>query len=368
VPEALHPASLVVEADRARADGEPLAAPSPVFASTYRLAGAIAPDSPGYGRSHNPGWRALEALLGRLEGGESVVFASGMAASVAALEPFLDPGDTLVMAADGYYNTRRFAETVLARRGVEVRFVPTAAMATAELGGCRLLWLETPANPGLDCCDVAALAARGHAAGARVVVDNTTATPLGQQPLALGADLVVSADTKAVAGHSDVLVGHVAARAAADAETVRAWRGLTGAVPGAMATFLVHRGLATLDVRLERMTRNADRLARTLAAHPRIETVRYPGLREDPSHPLAARQMRGFGFLVAVTCVDVRAARDLLERTALITEATSFGGVHTTAEQRARWGGDEVPERFVRLSAGIEAADDLVADIERALA
>jgi cystathionine gamma-lyase len=368
VPATLDPASLVVEADRARADGEPLAAPGPVFASTYRLAGDIEPAAPGYGRSYNPGWQALEAVLGRLEGGEAVTFASGMAATVAALEPFLAPGDRLVMAGDGYYNTRRFAEAVLARKGIEVRFVATAAMVEADLAGCRLLWLETPSNPGLDCCDLEALAARAHTAGAKVAVDNTTATPLGQTPLALGADLVVSADTKAVAGHSDVLFGHVAAREPADAAAVREWRNLTGAIPGAMATFLVHRGLATLDVRLERMARNADRLARVLAAHPRVEAVRYPGLAGDPSHALAARQMRGFGFLVGVTFVDVAAARAFLDRTALITEATSFGGVHTTAEQRSRWGGDDVPARFVRLSAGIEAGDDLVADVERALA
>ena len=367
MPDRLDPASLVVEADRDREDGEPLA-PSPVFASTYRLRGDPAEGPPGYGRFHNPGWHELETLLGRLEGGHAVAFPSGMAASVAALEPFLEAGDRLVMAADGYYTTRRFAETVLARRGVAVEFVATAAMAAVDLAGCRLLWLETPSNPGLDVCDVAELAARAHAAGARVVVDNTTATPLGQTPLALGADLVVSADTKAVAGHSDVLFGHVAARAEDDADTIRDWRKLTGAVPGSMATFLVHRGLATLDVRLERMARNADRLARVLAAHPRVEAVRYPGLADDPSHALAARQMRSFGFLVGVTFVDTAAARAFLDGTRLVREATSFGGVHTMAEQRTRWGGDAVPERFVRLSAGIEAADDLVADVERALA
>jgi len=367
VPRDLAPASIVVEADRTHADGEPLG-PSPVFASTYRLAGDPADKPPGYGRFDNPGWRALEALLARLEGGEVVTFASGMAASVAAVEPFLEAGDRLVMAADGYYTTRRFAETVLARRGVRVDFVATAAMASADLAGCRMLWLETPSNPGLDCCDIAALAERAHAAGARVAVDNTTATPLGQTPLALGADLVVSADTKAVAGHSDVLFGHVAASTPADAARVRDWRKLTGSVPGAMAAFLVHRGIATLDVRLERMCRNAERLARFLGGHTRVEAVRHPALPDDPAHAIARRQMRRFGFVVGVTFVDVAAARAFLERTRLIAEATSFGGVHTTAEQRTRWGGDDVPERFVRLSAGLEEADDLLADIEAALA
>jgi cystathionine gamma-lyase len=368
VPDRLAPASLVVDADHDRADGEPLATPSPVFASTYALKGDPAEGPPGYGRFHNAGWAELEALLGRLEGGEAVVFPSGMAASVAALQPFLAPGDRLVMAADGYYTTRRFAETELARLGVEVRFVPTADMAGADLAGCRMLWLETPSNPGLDVCDIAALSDRARAVGARVVVDNTTATPLGQRPLALGADLVVSADTKAVAGHSDVLMGHVAARAPADAATLRDWRKVTGAVPGPMTTFLAHRGLATLDVRLERMAANAARLARFLGGHRRVERVRYPGLADDPAHALAARQMRSFGFLVGVTFTDVAGARALLDRTELIREATSFGGVHTMAEQRTRWGGDAVPPRFVRLSAGIEDPDDLLADIEGALA
>jgi len=368
VPENLAPASLVVEADHARRDGEPLATPGPVFASTYALKGDPAAGPPGYGRFHNAGWVELEALLGRLEGGEAVVFPSGMAASVAALQPFLAPGDRLVMAADGYYTTRRFAEAELARFGVRVDLVPTAEMATVELAGCRMLWLETPSNPGLDVCDIAELAARAHAAGARVVVDNTTATPLGQTPLTLGADLVVSADTKAVAGHSDVLMGHVAARDAADAATLRDWRKVTGAVPGPMTTFLAHRGLATLDVRLERMAANAERIARFLQRHRTVERVRYPGLEDDPSYGLASRQMRSFGFLVGISFADVASARAFLDRTALIREATSFGGVHTMAEQRSRWGGDAVPERFVRLSAGIEAVDDLLGDIERALA
>jgi cystathionine gamma-lyase len=367
VREPLSPATLIVEADRPRADGEPLA-PSPTFASTYRLAGNPAAGPPGYGRFHNPGWQALEDLLGRLEGGEAVAFPSGMAASTAALQPFLAPGDRLVMAADGYYTTRRLAEAELGRWGVEVRFVPTPAMASVDLAGCRLLWLETPSNPGLDCCDVEALAERAHARGCRVVVDNTTATPLAQTPLALGADLVVSADTKAVAGHSDVLFGHVAARDPADAAALREWRKLTGAIPGPMTTFLVHRGLATLDVRLERMARNAGRIARFLRGHPRVEAVRWPGLDDDPAHALARRQMRSFGFLVGVTFVDVAAARAFLDRTRLVVEATSFGGVHTSAEQRARWGGDAVPERFVRLSAGLEEIDDLLADIDEALA
>ncbi len=366
MPASLSPGSLVVEAARPPEDGDPLA-PAAVFASTYRLVGEVGAGRPRYGRSDNAAWQALEAVLGRLEGGEATLFASGMAACVAALQPFLAPGDTLLMPSDGYYGVRNFAGE-LERMGVRVRMEPTATMAAADLAGVRLLWLETPSNPGLDCCDIEALSARAHMAGAKVVVDNTTPTPLGQTPLRLGADITVSADTKAVAGHSDVLVGHVTCRDPEDAERVRGWRTLTGAIPGPMATFLAHRGLATLDVRLARMCANANAVARRLQAHPRVAEVRYPGLPDDPAHATAMRQMRNAGFVVGVTFVDEASARACLERTRLVTEATSFGGVHSVGEQRARWGGDAVPWCFVRLSFGIEAGDDLLADFEEALA
>ncbi len=359
-------ATLVVEADRRLDDGAPFA-PSPVFASTYRLAGETVPEARAYGRFDNAGWEALEQLLGRLEGGASVVFPSGMAASVAALQPLVAPGDRIVLPSDGYYTTRWFAGRELARLGIEVREVPTAVMAEADLDGVRLVWVETPSNPGLDCCDISVMATRAHAAGAKLVVDNTTATPLGQRPLAHGADLVVSADTKALNGHSDVLYGHVACADPEDARRIREWRKLTGSIPGPMATFLVHRGLATLDVRLARMAENAAVIAARLARHPQIERVRYPGLADDPSHHVARRQMRSFGFLVGIWFADTAAARRFLDGTRLVAEATSFGGVHTTAEQRVRWGGDDVPARFVRLSVGIEAVGDLVGDIEEAL-
>ncbi len=363
----LSPGSLVLDPERHRANGEPFAA-SPVFASTYRLASDPAAEPMQYGRFANAGWQALEAVLGRLEGGEAVVFPSGMAAAVAALNPFLRPGDRLLLPSDGYYTVRVYAETLLAPWGVDVRAVATRDLAAADLAGVRLVWLETPSNPGLDCADIAAVAARAQGVGAMLVVDNTTATPLGQQPLGLGADLVVSADTKALNGHSDVLFGHVAARDPALVERVRQWRTLSGSIPGPMETWLVQRGLMTLDVRLERMSRNALTLARWLRDHPKVEAVRYPGLSDDPAHAVARRQMQQFGGLLGVTFVDVAAARAFLERTVLIEEATSFGGVHATAEQRSRWGHDAVPDRFVRLSVGIEPVADLLADVEGALA
>lgn len=359
--------SQVLDAGRARANGEPLA-PSPVFAATYRLAGDPAAEPFRYGRFANPGWSELERLLGRLEGGEAVVFPSGMAASVAALNPLLAPGDVVVMPTDGYYTTRIYAETLLAPWGVRLRLVPTAEMGTAQFAGARLVWMETPCNPGLDCCDIAEVAEAAHLAGALVVVDNTTATPLGQTPLALGADLVVSADTKALNGHSDVLFGHVAGRDAALLERIRQWRTLTGSIPGPMETWLVQRGLMTLDVRLERSSATALALAAWLREHPRVRSVRYPGLPDDPAHGIARRQMRRYGGLIGITFVDEATARTFLDRSRLIEEATSFGGVHSMAEQRHRWGSDAVPPEFVRLSVGVEPLEDLRADLAEALA
>ncbi|MEO1092519.1 MAG: cystathionine gamma-lyase [Pseudomonadota bacterium] len=362
----LSPGGVVLDADRQTADGAPFA-PSPVFASTYHLTGDPTGRPFPYGRTDNPSWRALEATLGRLEGGEAVAFPSGMAASVAALAPFLHPGDLLVMPADGYFATRRYAESVLAGWGVRVITVPTSEMTAAPFAGARLVWIETPSNPGLDLCDIAAVAERAHAAGALVVADNTTATPLGQRPLGLGADLVVSADSKAINGHSDVVFGHVAARDAAHVEVARDWRNLTGSIPGPMETWLVQRGLMTLDVRLERMSTSALTIAGRLRAHPLVRALRYPGLDDDPAHALARRQMTSFGFLLGVDFVDEATARRFLERTRLIKEATSFGGAHTSAEQRSRWGGDAVMPSFVRLSVGLEPVDDLLSDIEEAL-
>jgi cystathionine gamma-lyase len=367
VSRPLSPGSLLLDPDRERPNGAPFA-PSPVFASTYRLAGDPSAEPMQYGRFANAGWQALEDVLGRLEGGEAVVFPSGMAAAIAVLNPLLRPGDRVLLPSDGYYTVRVYAETQLVPWGLRIETLPTLALADAAFDGVRLVWIETPSNPGLDCVDVRAIAARAHAAGTLVVVDNTTATPLGQRPLDLGADLVVSADTKALNGHSDVLFGHVAAREPELAARVRQWRTLSGSIPGPMETWLVQRGLMTLDVRLERMSANALAVARWLRAHSRVESVRYPGLPEDPAHATAARQMRAFGCLIGVTFVDAASARAFLERTRLIEEATSFGGVHSMAEQRSRWGYDAVPDRFVRLSVGIEPVEDLLLDMEAALA
>ncbi|WP_211357140.1 PLP-dependent transferase [Nocardioides rubriscoriae] len=206
-----------------------------------------------------------------------------------------------------------------------------------------------------------------HAAGASVVVDNTTATALAQKPLVLGADFSLGSDTKAVAGHADLLLGHVAARDPQDAELLRAQRTRTGAVPGPMETWLAHRGLATLDVRLERSSATALAVALALAEHPAVSACRYPGLLSDPGHALAASQLRYFGPVLSFTLAGQDAAERWLGALLLVIPATSFGGVHSTAERRARWGGDDIDPGFIRLSVGIEATADVVHDVLHAL-
>jgi cystathionine gamma-lyase len=216
-------------------------------------------------------------------------------------------------------------------------------------------------------CDIASLAEAGHAAGALVAVDNTTATCLGQSPLRLGADFSLSSDTKATTGHSDLVLGHVSVRDEAIAEGLRAWRTRTGSTPGPMEVWLAHRSLATLDVRLERQCRNALALAGFLSSRGEVSGLRYPGLPDDPAYTVASRQMRYFGPVVSFALKGREAAEAFLSACELVFEATSFGGVHTTAERRARWGGDKVPEGFIRMSVGCEDARDLILDVQQAL-
>jgi cystathionine gamma-lyase len=235
------------------------------------------------------------------------------------------------------------------------------------LKGAALLWIESPTNPGLDVCDIAALSAAAHDVGALVAVDNTTATVLGQRPLALGADFSVASDTKAMSGHADIVLGHIATANVQWAEKLRLWRTRMGAIPGPMEVWLAHRSLATLDVRLERQNASAMKVAAFLDAHSKVENVRYPGLVTDASYSIASRQMTGFGGVIAFTLSDKAAVERFFAATTLVSEATSFGGVHTSAERRARWGGDTVADGYIRLSIGLEHADDLVADIAQAL-
>jgi cystathionine gamma-lyase len=343
--------------------------PGPVFAATYHLTGepSSAPFA-AYGRNYNPTWRRFELALAELEGGPAVVFGSGMAAVSAVLGSVLRPGDVVVMPTDGYYAARTLATEYLASIGVEVRLAPTAEVGEGRLlDGARLVCVETPGNPGLDVCDIAAVAAAAHRRGALVAVDNTTATALLQKPLALGADFSVASDTKALSGHSDLLAGHVAVRDPVLAEKLVAWRTRMGSVPGPMEIWLAHRSLPTLGVRLQRMCANGQAIAEFLSRRPEVLRTRYPGLPADPSHAVASRQMEAFGPIVSFELAGRSAAEEFLSACRLVYQATSFGGVHTTAERRARWGGDQVPDGFIRLSAGCEHGEDLLADLAQAL-
>ncbi len=279
--------------------------PGPVFAAPYHLDPVVGPGaSPNaYGRPNNPTRDLLESAIGELEGGDCLAFASGQAAITAALFAVLRTGDTVVLPADGYFEVRAFAANILAGIGVRVIVAPTAG-PYPPFDGVRLVLLETPANPGLDVCDVAALSARAHAAGALVAVDNTAATPLGQRPLDLGADLVVASGTKALTGHSDLLLGYLATRSAGLLDAVRAWRNGSGAVPGAFDAWLAHRSLATLDLRLARQSANAAAVARLLQQRPDVDGVRWPGLVDDPSYPVASVQMRRVPGIVSFDLGD----------------------------------------------------------------
>jgi cystathionine gamma-synthase len=363
---AWEPATLVVHLGRGSgAPGDPVNPPV-VLSSTFRQGGAIP-----YGRDGNPTWEALEEVIGKLEGGEALVFASGMAAIAAVLET-RPVGDCIVVAGDAYSGTRRFLTDVAGRGRLQFRTVDvadTAAALAACSGPDGLLWLESPTNPLLAVADLPALTAGAHARGWDVVVDNTFATPLLQQPLDVGADVVVHSATKWLAGHSDVVLGAAVTRRADMAEALTERRSLHGAVAGPWEAWLALRGVRTLAVRLERAQANAGELARRLAAHPLVTRVRYPGLPGDPGRERAAAQMRGFGAMLAF---EVRGGVEEAERvstaTRLVTTATSLGGVESLIERRGRWQGEEaLPPTLLRMSVGIEDVDDLWADLDAAI-
>jgi cystathionine gamma-lyase len=353
--------------------GAPLR-PSPVFAAPFHL-GDAAPRAGGadaYARTEHPTLRDFEAAVGELDGGRCLSFATGMAAISAAVLACVGAGDRVVLPSDGYYTTRLLAREELERFGIRVDYVPTpeieAVAASGGLEGARMVFLETPSNPLLDVCDIAAVAGAAHAAGALVAVDNTTATPLGQRPLQLGADLTVGSDTKALTGHSDLLLGHVSTTDDELYARIQGWRNHTGNTPGPFEAWLGHRSLSTLDLRLARQAQNAAAVAEVLAGSPAVTGVRWPWRAADPSFAVASRQMLRPNGVVSAELADEAAVATLLATSRLWTAATSFGGVHSTIDRRAQWGADAVPAGFVRLSCGIEDTADLVDDLSVALA
>jgi cystathionine gamma-lyase len=366
-------------------------APDPVTGAVMTpvyLTSTYAQSAPGehkgyeYSRTHNLTRHALQDCLAALEGGRhGLAFASGLAATDAILH-LLEAGDHVVHSDDVYGGTFRLFDKVFRRAGLA--FTPAdltdaAALERAFTPRTRLVWIESPTNPLLKIVDLAAVAARARARGVWTVVDNTFATPFLQRPLELGVDLVCHSTTKYLNGHSDVVGGAVIARDDGLAERLRFLQNAVGAVPSPMDSFLVLRGLKTLHVRMERHQENAARVARFLEGHPQVERVTWPGLASHPQHELARRQMRGFGgMLTFVIRGGLPAARAFLSSLRVFTLAESLGGVESLiehpaimthasvpAEVRARLG---IDDGLVRVSVGIEHADDLLEDLERGFA
>jgi cystathionine gamma-synthase len=331
-----------------------------------------------YARSGNPTRAALEACVASLEGAaHGLAFASGLAAEDNVLR-LLAPGDRVLLGNDAYGGTFRLIDKVHGPAGIAHTAVDLTDLDALERDwptGTRLVWLESPTNPLLTCIDIEAVAARAHAHGALVVVDNTFATPYLQTPLALGADVVVHSATKYLGGHSDVVGGFVAVDDDGLAERLRFTQNAAGAVPAPFDCFLVLRGVKTLAVRMERHCANARAVVDLLVGHPAVERVLYPQLPDHPGHAAAARQMRDFGGMVSFTCVGGEAAAlEVVRRTQLFTLAESLGAVESLIEHPGRMthasvagSALEVPPSLVRLSVGLEAADDLCLDLAQAL-
>ncbi|MGW1889627.1 cystathionine gamma-synthase [Streptomyces sp. NPDC002004] len=332
-----------------------------------------------YSRSANPTRTALEENLAALEGGSrGLAFASGLAAEDCLLRTLLSPGDHVVIPNDAYGGTFRLFAKVVTRWGVEWSVADTsdpAAVRAAITPRTKAIWVETPSNPLLGITDIAAMAQIAGEAGARLVVDNTFASPYLQQPLALGADVVVHSLTKYMGGHSDVVGGALVVRDAALGEELAFHQNAMGAVAGPFDSWLVLRGIKTLAVRMDRHTENATRIAEMLTRHPRVTRVLYPGLPEHPGHETAAKQMRAFGGMVSFQVEGgEEAAVEVCNRTKVFTLGESLGGVESLIEHPGRMthasvvgSALEVPGDLVRLSVGIENIDDLLADLQQAL-
>jgi cystathionine gamma-lyase len=353
----------------------------PIYAtSTYTQAAPGQHKGYEYSRSGNPTRTALESCLAALEGGErGLAFASGLAATTAVLS-VLRPGDEVAAAADLYGGTFRLLERVFKPWGLVARYAddPSAAgFAKIITPATRLVWIETPTNPLLQILDIAAIAELVHRHGAKLAVDNTFASPYLQQPLDLGADLVVHSTTKYLGGHSDVVGGAVIGGREL-LEPIKFYQNAAGGVPGPFDAYLTLRGLKTLAVRMERHCANARRLAEWLTRQPAVERVYYPGLESHPGHALAARQMRDFGGMISIRLRSPEAARRFMTRTKLFSLAESLGGVESLVCHPATMTHASIPpevrqargvdDALVRLSVGIEDGTDLENDLRHALA
>jgi len=366
--------SRLIHAGTDRTPGGP-ATPPLVPASIYVSQGIPQPGR-GYGRDGNPGWEALEQAIGGLEDAGAVAFASGQAASMALMLALAPGRERIVLPQDGYYGGRVLADRLRPHGAVPVPvdLQDLAAVERDLAAAPSLLWAETPTNPLLRVADLARLGALAAAAGAPMVVDNTVATGLLQQPLEAGATASLYSLTKAISGHSDVILGAVVSRDAGLLAELKAWRSSGGGIPGPFEAWLVLRGLKTLPLRIARQSASALAIAGHLAGHPRVTAVHYPGIDgpgiDKATSELARRQMPdGFGPLLSfeVTPDSADAADKVVASSRLILPATSFGGIESTWERRARWPAETAPAGLIRLSVGVEPAGDLITDISQAL-
>ncbi|TLM74929.1 PLP-dependent aspartate aminotransferase family protein [Pseudarthrobacter sp. NamB4] len=382
---ALSAETVVVAAGRPPRERDQPVNPPVVLSSTYFGTGSLDTGDRGYGRYSNPTWDPFEEAIGQLEGAElpGLLYASGLAAVSSALS-LVPAGGVLVMPTHSYSGTLVMASELAQKEFVELRTVDItdtdavkAAMAPngPDARAASMLWLESPTNPMLGIADVQALTTAAHAVGAIVVTDNTFSTPLVQQPLALGSDVVLHSVTKYLAGHSDVVLGALVTSNPDIRSALLHNRTIHGGIAGPFEAWLALRGLRTLALRIERSQASALVLADRLGSHPSIESIRFPGLPADPGHERAKAQMKGFGSIICVQVAPVAgssgadAADQLVRALDLWLPATSLGGVESLIERRRRHAAEpaSVPENLVRLSVGVENVEDLWSDLEQAL-
>jgi cystathionine gamma-synthase len=355
--------SQVVAAGRPEKKPDGALNPAIALNSTFHEGGPI-----GYGRYGNEAWSALEEAISVLEGGKTLIFSSGMAA-ISSVFSLLPQGAIIVAAENGYQGTTTMLKKMHEAKKLEVRFVnlPNTDEVLKALPGAQMLYLESPTNPAIEVVDLPVVIAAGKKTGSIVVVDSTLATPMVQNPLALGADIALHSVTKYLSGHSDILLGCVVTNNESIFERVEQARRYGGAIPGPFEAWIALRGLRTFALRMQRSQENAMELAKRLEKDPRVLRVRYPGLASDPYHERAKSFMKGFGAMISFEVkADIAQIDKMCNSSTLITNATSLGGVESIWERRRRWATEShtIPENLIRFSVGIENVDDLWSDIQ----
>lgn len=365
-PKNLRPETIAITAGRPEVGPDSLLNQPISLNSTFVAGGAI-----GYGRYGNETWTALEVAIAALEGGKTLTYSSGMAA-VTAVFSTLAVGAKVVASNQGYSGVMTLLGNLSATKKLNPQFVSIAdtAEVIAALDGADLLWIESPTNPSLDVADMPTLIKEAKSRGITVAVDNTFATALTQQPILMGADIVMNSVTKYLAGHSDVVLGSLSTNNPELFKAVEDARKFNGSIPGPFEAWLALRGIRTFPLRFQRASENALEIATRLSAHPLVTRVRYPGLPTDPQHAKAKAFMKGFGAIVSFEYDGDGATTDkVCESSKIVTFATSLGGVESLWERRRRWPIESasVPESLIRLSLGCEDVEDLWADIDAAL-